>query len=122
MQINWKEHVLERSDIFNIACISFSEALHKAIGNKANCKPEEEMVEVKLTIAGVEIDLEKVVKRWQQNINTLVTREAKELLTQTVYGKTSEIDELVNEFQQNLVESIQKNLKGDNFSIETDED
>ena len=112
MKINWKEHVLARSKIFNIAIICFSEALHDAIKNRADCKPEEEMVEVKLTIAGVEIDLEKVVKRWQENIDTCIEREAKELVTQTIYGNTGGIHDLVNEFEKDLIESIQKNLKG----------
>jgi hypothetical protein len=93
-----------------IVICGLTDALNnKEVSQWANEKADE--FEIKLTVGGVEIDFEKMIGRWQKNVNSLITDKAKELITE----KFGDIEEYLERFESGLKQKVDKEFPEDDY-------
>ena len=67
--------------------------------------------DVKLTVDGHELNVMKFIKHWQDQVEEIILREAKELTSNALDDKFNDVDELLFDLQGRHKEEVNKRLE-----------
>jgi cation transport regulator ChaB len=70
-------------------------------------KSDDKFMDVILTIDGIEVDLEKFIERWQENVRSMVSEKAQELVDE----KFNDVSDTLSDLQDRIGEEVKKRLE-----------
>lgn len=100
-----KESLLSHIVVEGLSKALTHEELDKFLKGKR--KRKKTLLNIKLTVEEVELDLESFVNLWQSQVHKLITKRAKELIEE----KCSDTEELLDDLNTRLKEEVDKRLE-----------
>ncbi|MCK5021317.1 MAG: hypothetical protein KAS32_30175 [Candidatus Peribacteraceae bacterium] len=105
MKINIMEEFKKNSLISHIVLNGMSRAVAEQVSVEK--KETNDLVEVKMTVNGKEIDIKLFLEHWESQVSNMIKEEAKNIVVE----KMSDIDELLHDLNNRLEEEVDKRLE-----------
>jgi hypothetical protein len=111
MKINMTEHLNEETLISHIVLEGLANSLKGEGELEKFIKPhkmgKDYILDVKITVNDLELDLEHFVNHWQSQVERMIKEEAKELIEEKLY----ETEGLLSDLNQRIKSEIDKRLE-----------
>lgn len=75
--------------------------------NKNRQKSENKLIDIRMTIDGIDIDVEKFMERWQENVRHAIAENAKELVVE----KFNNISNVLYDLEERVKEEVEKRME-----------
>ena len=101
----------DRDNLINFMIVT---GCHKTLKETLEARREDGKYDVVMTVNGIEMDLQEFMDRWQENVDRLVEKKAKEFLREK-FGDmddvAQELTETIDSFETSIGEVIKKKIE-----------
>jgi len=104
-KIHRDNHLLEMLIIDGLTNALSEKEFHEYTGKRN--KSKNKLIDVNLTIDGIEVPLEKFIERWQENVKCMIVEQAKDL----VIEKFNDVSDVLSDLEERIKGEVDKRLE-----------